>query len=147
MSTQQKRRYNEFTDSERYEIVQEYLRGGVTKQGLWHKHSGNRLEHGQILQMLRQFGYAPIEGEPRSRSRSLEVRMKKESTSSQQNLLSVVRNRYVEDLERELAETKLQLLMLKTLVEVAEEELGIDLKKTLASRGPQDEAATSGVES
>jgi len=51
------------------------------------------------------------------------------STSTLNHWFGYHRNRYVADLERDLAETKLQLLMLTTLVEVAEEELGIDLEQ------------------
>ena len=129
MSTFQKRQLSSFTDDERYTIVQEYLQGGVTKQALWHKYSGHREEHGQVLQMLRQFGYAPVEATPRSHSRVLEKRMKKDHSKPSESLVATVRNQYVDDLERELAETKLQLLMLKTLIELAEEKHGIEIKK------------------
>ena len=133
MSTFQKRHLSLFTDDERHAIVQEYLQGGVTKQALWHKYSGHREEHGQVLQMLRQFGYAPVEATPRSHSRVLEKRMKKrmkkDHSKPSESLVATVRNQYVDDLERELAETKLQLLMLKTLIELAEEEHGIEIKK------------------
>lgn len=129
MSKPVKRGYRDFSAAERYEIVQEYLRGGVTKQAIWMKYSGNRIEHGQILMMLREFGYAPNEVPPRSRSASAQgVEVKKES-KPKENVVSVVRNRRIEELERKLADAELEVLLYKAMIEIAEAEYGVVIKK------------------
>lgn len=46
------------SESERREIIEEYLKGGKTKVEIWRQYTGENGEHGQITRWMRQLGYA-----------------------------------------------------------------------------------------
>ena len=45
-----------FTESDRHEIIEEYLRGGITKEEIWRKYTG-KSDHGRLLKWMRDYGY------------------------------------------------------------------------------------------
>jgi len=115
-----------FTLEERKMIVEEYLRTGCTKQDIWEKYTGQPEEKGHFLYWIRQVGYdipakwgklAHQNSSPMSKSmpeRSKEAAQLKER---------------VEQLEKALVQSELRATALETMIEVAEKELKINIKK------------------
>jgi hypothetical protein len=54
----QRRSSSSISETERREIIKEYLKGGRTKVDIWRQYTGNHEEHGQITRWMRQLGYA-----------------------------------------------------------------------------------------
>ena len=57
----------DFSKSERYKIIDEYLSSGFTKKAIWEKYTGQPAENGQLLVWMKQLGYV---------SKSCEVKRK-----------------------------------------------------------------------
>jgi hypothetical protein len=64
------RKLIEFSVEERKKIVEEYLRGGVTKNEIWYKYTGRFEEHGKLLIWMRELGYATFKKEPKLASKT-----------------------------------------------------------------------------
>jgi transposase-like protein len=54
----QRRSSSSISETERREIIKEYLKGGRTKVDIWRQYTGNHEEHGQIARWMRRLCYA-----------------------------------------------------------------------------------------
>ena len=48
---------SDFSQEERFKIVQEYFSSGKKKRDIWFKYTGHQDEHGQILRWIRELGF------------------------------------------------------------------------------------------
>ena len=48
---------SEFSFEERKMIIEEWLESGKTKREIWHKYTGEDVEHGKLVHRMRQLGY------------------------------------------------------------------------------------------
>ncbi len=55
---EQRRTGSEIDETERHQIIQEYLSGNKSKAEIWYKYTGQTEEHGQILRWMRMYGYS-----------------------------------------------------------------------------------------
>lgn len=119
-----------FTDSEKHIIIQEMLESGCTKREIWEKYTGNEEEHGQLLRWMRKLGYdASIPTRrPNFDSNSNQMRNKncQDHTDSFENLQ--LRKR-VEELEKQLKEAEMKAIAFSTMVDIAEKEFNIPIRK------------------
>ncbi len=118
----------DFSWSEREMIIKDYLSSGQTKQAIWEKYSGQLEEHGQLIKWMRQLGY--VESLPKRRLKSRRSMSKDQSRIRE---LSELRD-HIEDLEKQLKESKLQAIAYSKMVDIAEQEFKIKIRKKLNTK-------------
>jgi hypothetical protein len=121
----QKRKGSTFSIEERHKVVQDYLSSGKKKVEIWYKYTGQSEEHGQILRWMRQLGYT--EGPKKVTFVST---MKKEKQDKQD--LSIENSqlkRKIRELQKALEHSELKATAYSTMIDVAEEELKISIRK------------------
>ncbi len=121
----QKRKGSSFSIEERHQVIQDYLSSGKKKVEIWYKHTGQIEEHGEILRWMRQLGY--IE---ESKKVTFASSMKKEKQDNQDSPIenSQLKKR-IRELEKALEHSKLKAFAYSTMIDVAEEELKISIRK------------------
>jgi hypothetical protein len=120
-----------FDDDEKRFIIEDFLQNGGSKQAIWEKYGGYGEEHGRILRWMRQIGYI---ADPKRKDANFAPQ------KDPMNHLKKVKETYsyfeyaklqkrIEELEKQLCESELQAITYQTMVEVAERELNISIKK------------------
>ena len=128
----------DFSWSEREMIVKDYLSSKETKQSIWEKYSGQQEEHGQLIKWMRHLGY--VESPPvrrRKSRRQMKSHSSNPSPNVEQSQLQELRN-HIAALEKQLQEAKMQAQAYSMMVDIAEKELKIKIRKksdTQASKG------------
>lgn len=131
--TGQVRSGGSFTTEERHQIIKEYLSGHTSKIAVWQKHTGQIEERGQLLRWMRQLGYISYDTllENRKRIHNLAVysllKVKPENTNSDRNPAKLEQR--IKELEQLLETAQLQAEGYKLMIEIAEKELKIPIKK------------------
>jgi transposase len=124
-----------FTDEEKHQIIQEFLSGGTTKQAIWKKYTGRDHEHGKILDWIRQFGYNSSFSQGRSRGKPIIGFMPKKKpispvdTSQPDSFETIQLKKRIADLEKQLKEAELKAIAFSTMIDIAEREYKIPIKK------------------
>lgn len=119
------RRPEEFDWFERKQIVEEYLQGNKTKREIWEKYTGQAHEGGSLLNWVRKLGY---EDKPKVNSFALAndlVMAKKDKTVSTEYELK----ERIKQLEKALLNSELRATAYDTMIEIAEKELKINIRK------------------
>jgi transposase-like protein len=115
-----KKKVNQFTDEFKYQVVQEYLETDLSQVELQKKYGikGNT----SILNWMRKFGLK----EPSEDQIKIRQVMSKETekTSHEREL-----EKKVKELEKLLEHEKLRTLALDTMIDIAERELKISIRK------------------
>lgn len=120
-----------FSETERHEIIKEYLNGTQTKTEIWKKHTGQQHEHGTILKWMRQLGYIVEEFSiEKERKRAInhpylfmsddKINPNKSPEELQQEILQ---------LQKQLEITQLKAEGYELMIDIAEKELRIPIRK------------------
>jgi transposase-like protein len=119
-----------FSEEDKRGIIEDYLQSGLTKREIWEKYTGRKGEHGSILRWMYEYGYlrgnqkcvifAPKKRMVSSRNQT------KESISDFENLQLKKR---ILDLEKQLQESEMKAIAWQTMIEIAEREFNISIKK------------------
>jgi len=118
---------SQFSLEERRLIVEEYLQSGKKKQEIWEKYTGQAEERGRLLRWMRQLGYdiAPKWGK---------LALSKENNMPKKKLDNSIENFQLKEkiaqLEKALLNSKLRTTAYEAIIEVAEKELNISIKKS-----------------
>lgn len=121
---------------ERRAIVEEYLSSGCSKQSIWRKYTGEKREHGYLLKWMRQLGY-------NSRKDSNIVVKKEAMKSENENKIVKVEmdnfeklqlEKRIEELEKQLKEAEIKAIAFSTMVDIAEREFKIPIRKKLNTK-------------
>jgi len=117
-----------FSLEERKLIIEEYLRTGCKKQFIWEKYTGQPEERGRLLRWMRQLGYdIPAKLGKLAVQNSSAMRIRQSSFND--SLDSVQLKERITQLEKALVQSELRATALETMIEVAEKELRINIKK------------------
>ncbi len=123
-----------FSDAEKHIIIQEFLTTGCSKAQIWEKYTGKLEEHGQLLRWMRKLGYdsSVITRRPNLATQISVMATKKsknnhKSESDDFEILQL-KNRIVE-LEKKLKDADMKAIAYATMVEIAEKEFNIPIKK------------------
>jgi hypothetical protein len=117
---------SQFSLEERRLIVEEYLQSGKKKQEIWEKYTGQLEERGRLLRWMRQLGYdiAPKWGK---------LVLSKADTMPKKKIAHSIENIQLKEkitqLEKALLNSELRATAYETMIEVAEKELNISIKK------------------
>lgn len=124
-----------FTESEKHSIIQEYLKTGCAKIFIWEKYTGRKDgDHGTLLDWMRRLGYIDDIGTRRVNFASNPSEMNKRNQSKEFTELpdsfeSLQLKKRIEELEKELRETKMKVIAFSTMVDIAEKEFNIRIRK------------------
>ena len=129
-----------FTENEKRSIIQEMLSNQCTKQEIWKKYTGQEEEHGQLLRWMRSLGYNTkiITRRPNFVSDQIVMSKKK----SIQNPVFTDENSFeylqlkkrIVELEKQLKDAELKAIAFSTMVDIAEKEFKIPIRKKLNTK-------------
>lgn len=116
-----------FSIPERHELIKEYLSGNSNKGEIWRKYTGQK-DQGLLLKWMRQLGYDtdinPIDSTIASNT---EAMSKKELTEQEFEKLQLEKR--IAELEKQLKEAELKAIAFSTMVDIAEKEFKIPIRK------------------
>lgn len=118
----QTRASSSIRESERREIIEEYLKGGKTKVEIWRQYTGQSEEHGQLVRWMRQLGY--LEKALPSRPLSLPIMPGNKPQPSIEEL-----QKKINQLERQLLDSQLKEEAYRRMIDIAEKELKVSIRK------------------
>jgi transposase-like protein len=115
-----KRKVNHFTDDFRFQVVQEYLNTGISQRELQKKYSigGNNC----INNWMRKFGTSEVTVEQINLQQAMSK--EEEKTPRERKLEAKVK-----ELEKALEQERLRTLALDTMINIAERDLKISIRK------------------
>lgn len=111
---------------ERHQMIKEYLSGGCTKKDVWYKYTGQEAEHGGLLRWMRMYGYIDDEVKRRpifTRSNYFTMDSKNDDLDKSQLQAKI------KELERQLQDAKLKEEGYRMMIEVAEKQFKIPIRK------------------
>lgn len=124
-----------FTTEEKHQVIQEMLSNQCTKQQIWQKHTGQLEEHGQILRWMRTLGYNTdiITRRPNVVS-NLDLMAKKAkpeklTVAADESFENLQLRKRIADLEKQLKDAELKAIAFSTMVDIAEKEFNIPIRK------------------
>ncbi|MBK9962737.1 MAG: hypothetical protein IPP06_15875 [Saprospiraceae bacterium] len=129
-----------FTQEDQHRIIQEMIANGCTKKEIWKKYTGQEEEHGQLLRWMKKLGYT-VSGRPISvklskketdmAAKKKKVKLNKTSEESFENLQLKKR---IFELEKQLKDAELKAIAFSTMVDIAEREFKIPIRKKLNTK-------------
>jgi hypothetical protein len=125
-----------FTIAERHRIIQEMQSSQCTKREIWNKYTGQSEEHGSLLKWMRQLGYEDhshrsfnFDG-----NYSLMTSKKKTQQIEEESFEILLLKKRVLELENQLKDAEMKAIAFSTMVDIAEKEYNIPIRKKLSTR-------------
>ena len=126
----ERQKHDHFSEAERRMIIEDYLQSGLSKKEICEKYTGNRTEHGLILYWMHRYGYFSDQSVKSSTFASKTDEMKCEDQNREHtDLESHQLQRRISDLEKQLSESGMKCIAWQTMIELAEKEFKISIKK------------------
>lgn len=135
-----------FTETERHSIIQEMLKNNWTKQYTWMLYTGELEERGQLLRWMRKLGYVgKIEHKQfvsRRSIRKFEVSTtamanKEHPDSEHESFETMQLKKRISELEKQLKDAEMKAIAWQTMVDIAEKEFNIPIKKKFNTKPSQ----------
>lgn len=111
---------------ERETMVKEYLTGQYTKVEIWKKYTGQDNEHGKLLDWMRKLGYISDQSKVRTIKPFNPVSLIMSQKPSDD---PIELQRRIKELEKQLESAQLKAEGYELMVEIAEKELNIPIRK------------------
>jgi len=125
-----------FTQEDQHSIIQEMISNGLSKKEIWKKYTGQEEEHGQLLRWMKKLGY-PIVG----RAISTNFSNQRKTMPTKKKLVVPGQNddsfeilqlkKRIFELENQLKDAELKAIAYSTMVDIAEKEFKIPIRKKL----------------
>jgi transposase-like protein len=123
-------KHDHFSEAERRMIIEDYLQSGLTKKAIWEKYTGSKTEHGLILYWMHRYGYFSDQTVKSSTFASKMYLMKCEDKNQEQtDFESLQLQKRISDLEKQLSESEMKCIAWQMMIELAEKEFNISIKK------------------
>lgn len=116
----------EFSLDERRMIVEEWLGSGKTKREIWEKYTGEPVEKGRMVRWMRELGL-DVPKKWTNVSASNSIIMAKSQKDSSVEILQMQAK--IKELEKALINSELRATAYETMIEIAEKELKINIRK------------------
>jgi transposase len=119
------------TREKKHQIIREVLSGKATKQEIFKKHTGKEIEHGHILRWMKALGYDTHSSvKPYIVSDSQEMSKKKSALiNPDESFENLQLKKRIAELEAQLKEAELKAIAFSTMVDIAEKEFKIPIRK------------------
>lgn len=129
-----------FSVQDQHKIIQEMLSSGCTKRAIWKKYTGQDEEKGQLLRWMNKLGYT--NNRPRKKAtleeqNSLMAKRKKIKSSKveeESNFDMLQMQKRIFELEKQLKDAELKAIAYSTMVDIAEKEFKIPIRKKLNTK-------------
>lgn len=125
-----------FSETERHAIIREMLKNNWTKQYAWMLYTGEAEERGQLLRWMRKLGYVgQIQHKQYVSKRSIRrFEVKSTGMADQQNFEqdsfeTLQLKKRIAELEKQLKDAEMKAIAYATMVDIAEKEFNIPIKK------------------
>lgn len=126
-----KRSAGSFNDNEKHVIIQDFLKGGKSKDEIWRKYTGSA-DHGRLLSWMRDLGYLTTSQQimPKLALNGYDMAKKKyEFTNPEDEYENLQLKNRIADLEKKLKDAELKAIAFSTMVDIAEKEFKISIRK------------------
>jgi|SRR6185436_588695 len=130
-----------YTIEERHQIIQELILTQCTKVSIWEKYTGERQEHGQIVKWMRSLGYNTgiNTGRPNIVTNLYSMSKKKSkqdkaSHTDEESFENLQLKKRIIELEKQLKDAELKAIAFSTMVDIAEKEFKIPIRKKLNTK-------------
>jgi len=126
-----------FTTTERHQIIKELLSSRCSKREIWEKYTGQVEEHGNLLKWMRQLGYTTELSSRRfTFGENISLMTKKKSTlaMSEESFEILQLKKRISELENQLKDAEMKALAFSTMVDIAEKEFNIPIRKKLNTK-------------
>jgi len=125
----------QFTIEEQHVIIQELISHGCSKKEIWKKYTGQDEEHGQLLRWMRKLGYpdktipAATTFERKVKQMSTKKPSKEGKINQGESFENLQLRKRIFELEKQLKEAELKAIAFSTMVDIAEKEFKIPIRK------------------
>lgn len=125
-----------FTKNERHQIIQDLLSSDSSKQQIWKKYSGKGREHGIILKWMRQLGYSEFSPRRFTFGENISLMAKKQTTATkaEESFEILQLKKRIYELENQLKDAEMKAIAFSTMVDIAEKEFKIPIRKKLNTK-------------
>jgi hypothetical protein len=117
---------SEFSISERKMIIEEWMGSGKKKRDIWEKYTGLPEEKGKLLVWMRQLGYDIPKKWTSFKQLNSDAMAKSTSINTVEFLEMQAK---IKELEKALINSELRATAYETMIEIAEKELKINIRK------------------
>lgn len=115
------------SDQEKAIIIKDYLSGDRTRQEVYEHYTGYVEEHGKIAKWMKQLGFNENQQSFSNFVSMSDKEKQKEQSSKDFELLQLKKR--IADLESKLQEAEMKAIAFSTMVDIAEEEFKIPIRK------------------
>lgn len=130
-----------FTVEEKHKIIQELIATQCTKVEIWEKYTGEEEEHGQLLRWMRQLGYStgiktrrPNIVSNLNAMAQKKVKPDKAVNNDDESFENLQLKKRISELEKQLKDAELKAIAFSTMVDIAEKEFKIPIRKKLNTK-------------
>ena len=127
-----------FTQEEKHKIIQELISTHCTKVEIWKKYTGDTEEHGQMLGWMRELGY---NSEIKTRRPNIvsnfdpmAIKKIKPNNNDDESFENLLLQKRIAELEKQLRDAELKAIAFSTMVDIAEKEFKIPIRKKLNTK-------------
>ena len=120
-----------FTEEEKHLVIQDYFSSGRSKDYIWRKYTG-KSDHGQLLRWMRDLGYASDTlnlGSYISPESDFLPEKKELQDPNGQDFEILQLKKRISELEKRLKEAEIKAIAHSTMVDIAEKEFNIPIRK------------------
>jgi hypothetical protein len=128
---------NSFTTPERHQIIREFLKSRCSKREIWERYTGHVEEHGNLLKWMRQLGYTKELSSRRfTFDKNISLMTKKKTTLKMpdESIEIFQLKTRISELEDQLKDAEMKALAFSTMVDIAEKEFNIPIRKKLNTK-------------
>ena len=121
-----------FSIDQQHFIIKEYLRSGVSKDEIWRKYTG-KTDHGNLIRWMRKLGY--LTSNPQLKPKlvvNINAMGKKAIVPpevAKDDFEVQQMKKRIAELEKQLKEAELKAIAFSTMVDIAEQEFKIPIRK------------------
>ncbi|MFN0274399.1 MAG: hypothetical protein ACKVPJ_01535 [Chitinophagales bacterium] len=130
-----------FTEDEKHKIIQELISTQCTKVEVWEKYTGEEEEHGQLLRWMKQLGYnTGIKTRRPNIVTNLypmahkKIKPDKPVKIADESFENLQLKKRIAELEKQLKDAELKAIAFSTMVDIAEKEFKIPIRKKLNTK-------------
>ena len=135
-----------FAVEEKHKIIQELIATQCTKVQIWEKYTGEVEEHGQLLRWMRQLGYntgiktrrpnivSNLYSIAQKRIKSDNPDSYREVKVGDESFENLQLKKRIAELEKQLKDAELKAIAFSTMVDIAEKEFKIPIRKKLNTK-------------
>ena len=124
-----------FSVEDQHKIIQEMISNVCTKRAIWKKYTGQDEEKGQLFRWMKKLGYSSYRPRKKAKLKVINPAMPRKnkpisaSRAVDQNNDLLQMQRRIFELEQQLKESELKAIAYATMVDIAEQEFKIPIRK------------------